>query len=235
MHDRRSVTSVENGKAGGRPPIIVKDIAEQFLLANRTKGVHTTLRRYKTRWYVYNGNHWVPLSDNDLEAQVMGFLQENYPTLRTSSSLRDDVIENLASDKLCGMLEERYEMPCFISTGKSAKGWLPMTNGMVNIDIITEAKRDGLPVPPTALISLSPDLFVTYGLGYGYDPDAKCPMWERYLLDVQPNQDNRDMLQMLAGLSLVADTSYNVFFMLAGPAGCGKSVFLHILSKLVGD
>jgi P4 family phage/plasmid primase-like protien len=59
-------------------------------------------------------------------------------------------------------------------------------------------------------------------------------LFEQYLLDVQPDPEAREVLQMLMGLCLVPDTRYNVFILLHGRGGEGKSVFLHILVSLVG-
>ena len=42
-------------------------------------------------------------------------------------------------------------------------------------------------------------------------------------------------LYLPAGLALIADTNYNVFFFLFGEGGCGKSVYLHVLVHLVGE
>ena len=57
----------------------------------------------------------------------------------------------------------------------------------------------------------------------------------KYLEEVQPNEENREMLQMIAGLLLILDTSYNVAFFLVGQGGTGKSVFMNVLEALVGS
>jgi P4 family phage/plasmid primase-like protien len=79
----------------------------------------------------------------------------------------------------------------------------------------------------------TPDLFSTFAIGYNYDPAADCPCFIKYLNEVQPEADSRECLQMLAGLALIPDTRYEVIFILYGEGGTGKSVFLHILEKLV--
>ena len=107
-----------------------------------------------------------------------------------------------------------------------------MKNGIINIDKIVNAMKSGNTLP--APIAHTPDLFTTVRLPYQYDPAATCPKFMKYLEDVQPKEENREILQRLAGLLLTPDTSYNVAFFLYGPAGTGKSVFLSILIGLVG-
>ena len=48
---------------------------------------------------------------------------------------------------------------------------------------------------------------------------------KKYLEGVQPEPENKRMLQMMAGLLLLPDTSYNVAFFLYGQGGTGKTVF----------
>lgn len=78
------------------------------------------------------------------------------------------------------------------------------------------------------------DLFALRSLPYPFSSERACPMWKQYLADVQPRKNGQDVLQMLAGLCLIPCTKYEVFFVLHGPSGTGKSVFLDVLRALVG-
>ena len=81
---------------------------------------------------------------------------------------------------------------------------------------------------------LTPTLFSTFGVPYPFDPTTKSPKWLEYLTGVQPNEQDRTVLQKLCGLALVPNTTFNVAFFFFGPGGCGKSVFLFVLTHLVG-
>ena len=90
-------------------------------------------------------------------------------------------------------------------------------------------------VAPTAM-PFSPHYHVTYYHPYNFDPKAKCKKWERFLLDVLPDKDSRDILQMFMGLGLVQrGDAYNPYegkmsdkielcLMLIGSGANGKSV-----------
>ncbi|WP_294436274.1 phage/plasmid primase, P4 family [uncultured Victivallis sp.] len=234
--DRRQITSPKNGKNGGRNHLPVDIWAQSFIERRyRSEGIYT-LRRYVGQWYEFHGNHWRELSKSDLESDVMGFLQDSGigEQTRLSGALVSDIIKNMQSSAYCNLHSGRYQIPCFLPSGENAAGWLPMRNAVINIEAAAAAAGRGEPLPPSARRDRSPALFATFGLDYDYAPGAMCHKWDKYISEVQPEAENREMLQMLAGLALVPDCRYNVGFFLFGPAGTGKSVFVNVLTALVG-
>lgn len=234
--DRRRITSPENGKAGGRRHVPVDAWARNFINRHYRAGELYTLRFLAGQWYEFRGDYWHELNPKDLESVLVGFLQrEGYGADdRISEALVRDILLNLKSNENCGLHSGYHRIPCFLPDGQSAAGWLPMRNAVINIEAAAAAAGRGEPLPPDAQRDRSPDLFCTFGLDYDYDPAATCPKFEKYLAEVQPEEANREILQMMAGLALVPDCHYNVCFFLYGDGGTGKSVFLHVLENLVG-
>lgn len=69
-----------------------------------------------------------------------------------------------------------------------------------------------------------------------FDPQAKAPKWHNFLKTLtQNNQKLIDYLQLVAGYAVLGINDFEHFFIFEGPAGSGKSTFLHILSKISGD
>lgn len=73
-----------------------------------------------------------------------------------------------------------------------------------------------------------------------YDPDAKCPRWERFLQEVFDDYGAEkaamvDFLQRAVGYALTGNTSEHVLFILYGQGANGKSTFLERLQKVFGD
>lgn len=234
--DRRQLTSPENGKAGGRKHVPVDVWARDFANARHKSGEIYTLRFFAGQWYEFRGDYWHELNRKDLESEITGFLQsQGYAAQeRISNALINDILLNLNSSEICNLHSGRYRIPCFLPNGEDAAGWLPMRNAVINIEAAAVAADRGKPLPPEAQRDRSPALFATFGLDYDYDPAATCPKWEKYLSDVQPEKENREALQMLAGLALVPDCKYNVGFFLLGQAGTGKSVFVSTLIAMLG-
>ena len=72
-------------------------------------------------------------------------------------------------------------------------------------------------------------------MDYDYDPDARCPMWEKFIEDITDEEPRRaDVLQTLAGYILVPDCRYQKIFILLGGGSNGKSVYLEVIQALFG-
>lgn len=67
-------------------------------------------------------------------------------------------------------------------------------------------------------------------------PMAVCPIWKAFLKTATGNDPQLiRFLQQIAGYSLTADTREHALFFIYGPGGNGKSVFLNVLTKILGD
>lgn len=69
-----------------------------------------------------------------------------------------------------------------------------------------------------------------------YDPDATCPQWEKFLLDIQSNDQGMvDFLQRGAGYSLTGDPKEECLMICHGVGRNGKGTFLNTLLAILGD
>jgi putative DNA primase/helicase len=69
-----------------------------------------------------------------------------------------------------------------------------------------------------------------------YDPNARCPLWERFLLEVcGGDRDLVEFLQRAVGYSLTGSTQEEKLFFVHGPAASGKSSFLEAIKATLGD
>lgn len=88
---------------------------------------------------------------------------------------------------------------------------------------------------------------VSRSMGAGFDPDATCPQWERFVREVMSATDHTTgsveydpererFLQVLVGLTLLGAVREQVLVILHGQLGSnGKSVFMRTLSHLFGQ
>jgi putative DNA primase/helicase len=68
-----------------------------------------------------------------------------------------------------------------------------------------------------------------------YDPNARCPLWNKCLMDWFPGEtDVIDLLQEWMGYCLVPDSRHHKALILIGEGANGKSVFCEVLRSLVG-
>jgi putative DNA primase/helicase len=75
--------------------------------------------------------------------------------------------------------------------------------------------------------------FITYQLPYNYDNTAVCPMFDKYLLRVLPDEQSRNLLQEFCGF-IFTRLNIEKCLMIIGGGENGKSVFFNILNALIG-
>jgi putative DNA primase/helicase len=78
------------------------------------------------------------------------------------------------------------------------------------------------------------DLLVTKCAPTRFDPAAKCDRFLEYLERVQPEEENRRFLQRLAGSLLTGLQPEQAIVFFYGVGANGKSVFLRVLSDVLG-
>jgi putative DNA primase/helicase len=78
--------------------------------------------------------------------------------------------------------------------------------------------------------------YISMKFNVEYDLLATAPRWETFLKEIFAGDEELiSWIQRAVGYSLTGDTSEQVMFMLYGGGANGKSVFLEIISYLIGD
>jgi putative DNA primase/helicase len=86
------------------------------------------------------------------------------------------------------------------------------------------------------LIPHSLGFFTQNSLPFDYDEQATCPVWEKFLEDVWPDdQATIDTLQEMFGYILSGDTKQQKFFNIIGPRRSGKGTINKVLVSLLGQ
>ena len=80
---------------------------------------------------------------------------------------------------------------------------------------------------------------ITMSCGHGYDPDAKCPNWDKFVDRIFLNHPEKTdlirYLQCALGTSLTGDTSDQKIYMPVGTGGNGKSVLMETMKLAYGQ
>lgn len=85
------------------------------------------------------------------------------------------------------------------------------------------------------LLPVSPDLRVSKRCNVAFSKDANCPMFLKFLNEVQPDSDMRAFLQRWVGYCLTGSVEAQKLVFLHGSGENGKSVFVELLAWLLGD
>lgn len=133
----------------------------------------------------------------------------------TSARTRDSIVRD--SKDLCCLDESQLDLNDY---------FLNCQNGV--LDLSGDAPQ---------LLPHSPDQQLSKVCATKFDPEANCPLWDKFLMDImQGDAEQIHYLQKIAGLSLTGNTSEECFFMLFGRSTRnGKSTFVETLLALLGD
>lgn len=170
-------------------------------------------------WYRYDENFgWVACSGKSVESDVVYFLG-SHGVSATNSTVSGvmGVVRGLA------YLHHLPSPTCWLNdSGRlsaiSAWDWLSCENVHINLVTGETRPRDS-------------SLFTLGRLPCRYEPEADCPRWKSFIHEVL-RQEDVEAFQMMFGLSLSFHRRWNVFFIVHGAGGTGKSTALNVLQTL---
>ena len=76
---------------------------------------------------------------------------------------------------------------------------------------------------------------ITKAMPVRYDPDARAPIFERFLEKIQPDAEMRGFLQRWFGYSLTGLTTEQKLVFLHGSGRNGKSTLVDLIAKMMGE
>jgi P4 family phage/plasmid primase-like protien len=82
----------------------------------------------------------------------------------------------------------------------------------------------------------SPGDYCSVQMNYPYIPEAKCPLFEKFISEITAEDPKRqENLQFIAGYVLFNDCRHEKIFVFTGDGSNGKSVFTKTLERLYGS
>lgn len=166
--------------------------------------------------YLYNGAYWKEIEEAELEsflgkaAEALGIhkLKARYHKSKTD------------------LLKQFYSAAYFPRPkNKEKQTLINLQNGTFCItpekQFLREFKRED---------------FIKYQLPFKYDKDAEAPLFNQFLLRVQPEENNRKLLAEYVGYVFISTKALKLekSLMLYGSGANGKSVIFEIVKSLLG-
>lgn len=233
---------VEHGSDQGDSRILESDepvkIATRWLHEEHTKDGVPILRKFSREWYHFNGECYEPVEE---EAYIRGglyrwLLDRSYiettqdgPKLKPYSADRGKVTNII--DALSDPCPLQAEPPCWLDarSDPDPKNMVAFPNGVLDVNAYL---REGT----TDLIPLSPLFFTFNALQYDFDPAAACPLFEKFIGEVLPDDPRKRMLlQEWCGYLLLPDTSQQKLMVFNGASGTGKTTLLFAIEAMLGS
>ena len=188
---------------------------------------------YGKGWLYYNGKCW---DKRRGEAMARTFCKKSARTLRKEALGAKSAKERKAIEKYAHILEQSHKIT---ATLKEAQHTAPFEsypddydsdNWAFNVQNGTVDLRTGKLQPHT------PTDLITYCAPVNHDENAKCPLWEKTLLEIfEDNGILVSYLQRCLGMCLTGDVREQILLVFYGIGRNGKNVVVDTHSGMMGD
>jgi len=166
--------------------------------------------------YVYNSKYWKKIDPEDFKLFLArAALKMGVPVLEAKYyQFRDELYKQFLATAILPTPEPDDSIR------------INLLNGTF---VITEQEQ--------VLVEPQPEDFITYQLPFKYDPEAKCPMFDRYLVRVLPDESCRMVLAEFLGHIFIKTSILKLekVLLLYGSGANGKSVLFDIVNAMLGE
>ena len=182
-------------------------------------------------WMRWTGSIWTPVAAQIKMREAMHRLYQILPKyiapLFVNNADKQKAVNALAAkfkvpnfvDNVCRVFEtETYKM---FTDFDHKKHLLNFYNGTLDLNTFTLRPHD-------------PSDLLTKRMSISYNPNAKAPVWEQFLLNCFPNTDERNYLQTWAGYCTLGEATEKCAPFLYGPHDCGKTTIADIFTDILG-
>ena len=186
----------------------------------------------RSKWFIWSGHHW----DEDGDGEVDRLGLETVRTRYHEAERLEDLGHRQGEAKFAIQSENRSRLEALLSQARSLRpiassgaSWdqdqllLGVGNGV--IDLREGGLRPGRPEDQIRLFT-----------PVSFERDATCPRWRQFLSEVfDADAELIDFVSLAVGYTLTGLTNEQCLFLLHGNGANGKSVFLNVLSHLLGS
>ena len=218
----------------------------QLSIASRIEQrFHNKIKYNRERGFYANTNG-VWINSRDIQSKIIAYITYITNELESEPEFRNCFVDDNMTFKrtqmnhyirdihsasglrnIKSLMESRamiYEATDNFETQKDAH-LLACSNGVINL--LTGEKVEGEELEKSRLV---------YGIETPFYKGSKCHTWERFILScMNGDVDSVEYVQKVCGYLLSGDTNLKSMFLIYGIPGTGKSIFLNVLSKLMGE
>jgi putative DNA primase/helicase len=184
------------------------------------------------KWLVWDGKTWSIDNDGMIIRLAKDTVKNIYAETVYSSD--SEGREKIAKWGIKSEDEKRINAMC--SLAKSEEG-IPISPQELDVNpYLLNCQNGTIDLKTGQLKPHDPQNFITKTIQVEYDKTAQYPQWLEFLETIfNFNYDLIGFIQRAVGYSLTGDVSEQCLFLLHGHVANGKSTFIDVLSKLLGD
>ena len=184
------------------------------------------------RFLIWNGRNWELDDEGHVEEYAVEFVRSMY---RGTRYIKDPQLA-IDFEKHLIKSEAYRRIQAMLGMCKMSKEIKISSDSLDGNPYLFNAQNCAIDLKKVSIKETDRNDLATKCSNFIYDPAAKCPTWERFLLQIF-DQDTEliHFIQKAMGYALTGDVSEQSFFILWGSGANGKSTFLNTLLNLMGD
>lgn len=184
------------------------------------------------QWLIWDGCRWKP----DSIGRIDQLAKETVRGIFEEAARANDQNDRTRLSKWAVSSQRRAVLSNMVKLAETEPG-VPVEPHQLDADPwLLNVPNGVIDLKTARLMPHHPDRLMTKLAPVEYDPRAKCPRWDRFMLEVMAGDaDKVAYLQRAAGLSLVGALIEHVLFLLYGTGRNGKDTFLETLHDVLGD
>ena len=195
------------------------------------KGKSPTLGTYfyQKEWWQWNGGFYEKAPEQRLTDMVCNYMDNAKVKSDEEGRVKfkpktTDVSSLMTFLRSCAGLDDRTTPPKWLDGRASPRpeNLLAFRNCLVDV-------TTGKTYPH------EPWLWTHDGVGFDYNPDARCPRWQEFLRELFPDDEEaRRLIEEQLGYGMTIDNQFEKAALWVGPPRSGRGTIAHIQELLVG-
>jgi len=184
------------------------------------------------KWLLWNGTRWV----KDDTGEIYRRAKDTVKSIYAEASEVDDAEKREAIAKHALKSESNLRIKAMCSLAESEPG-IPITPDQLDANPwLLNCPNGVLDLQTGKLREHRREDYLTKIIPIEFTESATCPRWIEFLNQIMDgNQNLIDFLQKAVGYSMTGDTREQTLFFLYGLGSNGKSTFLDVIKKVLGD
>ena len=183
-------------------------------------------------WLVWNGQYW----GKDRKLQRYNFAEDvSQYRQRQAISIKDSA-EKMKMFSFGVHSGDKGKMDSMLAVASTLSEFATTSDDWDQDEFLFQCKNGILVLTDGSFIEGKPDYMISQSSGIDYDPNAQCPVFDQFLIDIMDGDEKlAEYLLMCLGYSLSGLTDEQCMFILNGNGANGKSVLLDLMSHVFGD
>jgi putative DNA primase/helicase len=183
-------------------------------------------------WLVWDGRRWTRDDKNEISIWAKKVIRKMY----AEASREADDVKRTALVKHARASENNSRIKAMIERA-SAEPPMPVIPEELDVKTwLFNCLNGTIDLKTGSIRPHDPNNMMTQLAPVAYNPDAKCPLWLKFLDQVlDGNRELIEFLKRAIGYSLTGVTREQCLFMLHGNGANGKSTFINTIGTMLGD